>query len=91
MENLEVSKNRIVIEQIEQKVTKTGIILNAAQEQLAKGTVVAIYAGKRDENFINVGDVVFFTIMNTIPIKHEDKEYLLTNEESVFYKIKEKN
>ncbi len=85
--------NRIVVERIEQKETRTagGIIIpDTAKEKPTQGTVVAVGPGTRkdDGSYIpmnlRVGDRVLFGKWGGTEVKIGNKEYLLMKEEDVY-------
>lgn len=88
----EVSKERVIIEPIEETVTASGIIIqDVKSEYPAKGRVVRVYEGERDYRFVNVGDLVLYNKVNTVKLYLDGKEYLMTREVDVYVKLNEEN
>lgn len=84
--------DHIVIEPLKQEEkTKSGILLpdTAEKEKPEQGRVVAVGAGKRNENGvvipleIKAGDIVLFTKYGPNEIKVDDKEYLIASESDI--------
>ncbi|OGZ34397.1 MAG: co-chaperone GroES [Candidatus Portnoybacteria bacterium RBG_19FT_COMBO_36_7] len=84
--------DRVILEPItEEKKSKGGIILpeTVDKERPEKGRVIAVGAGKLDENGKRVpmnvkkGDNVLFTKYGPNEVKIEGKEYLIAKEEDI--------
>ena len=84
--------DRVILEPItEEKKSKGGIILpeTVDKERPEKGRVIAVGAGKLDENGkrgpmnVKKGDNVLFTKYGPNEVKIEGKEYLIAKEEDI--------
>lgn len=84
--------DRILIEPAsKEQQTESGIVLpdTADKEKPEQGKVIAIGAGKIDDNgkrilmTVKVGDVVLFTKYGPNEIKIDNKEYLIAKEEDI--------
>jgi chaperonin GroES len=84
--------DRVILEPLtEEKKSKGGIILpeTVDKERPEKGRVIAVGAGKIDENgkriLMNVkkGDVVLFSKYGPNEVKINGKEYLIVKEEDI--------
>ena len=82
--------NKIVVERIEAKTTKGGILLpDSAQEKPKQGKVRAVGPGKVDEKGrqhpveVKVGDQILFSSYAGTEYKSNDVEYLILSEEDV--------
>jgi chaperonin GroES len=82
--------NRILVQRLEAKATKGGILLpEAAQEKPKAGTVVAVGSGKTDEKGrhhpveLKIGDQIYFSSYAGTEYKSEGNEYLILSEDDV--------
>jgi chaperonin GroES len=82
--------NRIVIERLEPKATKGGILLpETAKEKPRQGTVIAVGPGKVDAKGrvhpldLKVGDQVLFAAYSGTEFKSDNLDYLILSEEDV--------
>ncbi len=83
--------DRVLIEQVEEvEVEKGGIIIpDSAKEKPQEGKVVAVGAGRRDENGkvipmnVKKGDVVLMPKYGGSEIKMGDKEYQIVREDDI--------
>jgi chaperonin GroES len=83
--------NHVVIEHLKEEKSKSGIILpdTVQKERPEKGRVVAVGAGKLDDNGkrlameVKKGDIVIFTKYGPTEIKIDGKEYLIAREEDI--------
>ncbi|MBI4160510.1 MAG: co-chaperone GroES [Candidatus Yanofskybacteria bacterium] len=83
--------DRVLIEPLREERKKGGIILpdTIEKEKSEKGKVVAVGAGRTDDNgkkvplSVKKGDVVLFTKYGPNEIKVDDKEYLIAREEDI--------
>jgi chaperonin GroES len=84
--------DRVILEPLtEEKKSKGGIILPETidKERPEKGRVIAVGAGKIDENGkripmnVKKGDVVLFTKYGPNEVKIDGKEYLIAKEEDI--------
>jgi co-chaperonin GroES (HSP10) len=87
MDGIEVSKGRVILEEMEtENISLGGIILTTEQQYPRKGIVRAVYEGKTDEKWLKEGDVVFYDKNNVLPIEHNKKKYLLSNTDYIYAK-----
>ncbi len=83
--------DRVLIEQVEEvEVEKGGIIIpDSAKEKPQEGKVVAVGAGRRDENGkvipmnVKKGDVVLMPKYGGSEIKVNDKEFQIVREDDI--------
>ncbi|MGD0977468.1 MAG: co-chaperone GroES [Minisyncoccia bacterium] len=83
--------DRVLIEPLKEEKKKGGIILpdTVDKERPEKGLVIAVGAGKKDENGklmpmnVKKGDKILFTKYGPNEIKVEEKEYLIAREEDI--------
>ncbi len=83
--------DRVLVEPAEEvEVKKGGIIIpDSAKEKPQEGTVVAVGAGRRDEDGklipmnVKVGDVVLMPKYGGSEIKLDDKEYQIVREDDI--------
>lgn len=91
MSKIKPLAGHILIEPLKEEKKKGGIILpeTAEKERSEKGKVVAVGAGRPDENGKRValevkkGDVVLFAKYGPNEIKIDGKEYLIAKEEDI--------
>ena len=84
-------QDRILVKRVEEKETvKGGIIIpDTAKEKPQEGTVIAIGAGKLDENGkripleVKVGDKVLFGKYSGTEIKIDDIEHVILREDDI--------
>ncbi len=83
--------DRVLIEALYEEKTKGGIILpeTVDKERPEKGRVVAVGAGRLDENGkripmnVKKGDKVLFTKYGPDQVKVDGKEYLIAKEDNI--------
>lgn len=83
--------DRVLIEPLREEKRRGGIILpdTVDKERPEKGLVVAVGAGKKDDNGkiipmnVKKGDKVLFTKYGPNEIKVDEKEYLIAREEDI--------
>lgn len=83
--------DRVLVQPIEQEEVKKGgiIIPDTAKERPQEGKVVAVGAGKRDENGklipldVKKGDRVLFSKYGGTEIKIDGKDYLIMREDDI--------
>lgn len=80
----------VVIEQEMNDTTKSGLVLpESAQKQIKRGTIVAVGAGKFADNgllipmVVKVDDVVMYQPFSDMPIKIDDKNFLLVKQDNI--------
>lgn len=91
MSKIKPLAGHILIEPLKEEKKKSGIILpeTAEKERSEKGKVIAVGAGRLDENGkriaseIKKGDVVLFAKYGPNEIKIDGKEYLIAKEEDI--------
>jgi chaperonin GroES len=80
--------DRVLVEPMEDReIVKGGIVIpDSAKEKPQEAKVVAVGAGKKDENGkvipideVKVGDIVLTSKYGGTEVKHEDKEYKILN------------
>jgi chaperonin GroES len=80
--------DRVLVEPLEDReVVKGGILIpDSAKEKPQEAKVVAVGAGKKDENGkvipideVKVGDIVLTSKYGGTEVKHDDKEYKILN------------
>ncbi len=82
--------NRVLVKRQQAHKTKGGILLpDSAQEKPRIGTVLAVGAGKRDEEgsllplSVKVGDQIIFSAYAGVEVKNEDEEFLVVTEDDI--------
>lgn len=83
--------DRVLVQPIEQEEVKKGgiIIPDTAKERPQEGKVIAVGAGKRDENGnlipldVKKGDRVLFSKYGGTEIKIDGKDYLIMREDDI--------
>jgi chaperonin GroES len=82
--------DRILVERVEEEVTKGGIIIpDSAKEKPQKGKVIAVGPGRVDDNGkripmdVKKGDHILFGKYSGNEIRVGDDEYLIMREEDV--------
>lgn len=92
MSTIKPISNRVFLEAMEEdRMTKSGIVLpdSAEKERPVKGRVIAVGAGKLNENggrspmSVKVGDVVLFKKYGPDEIELEGKKYLVAEESDI--------
>lgn len=92
MQNLKPLSNNVFIEPTEEeKTTESGIVIpeTADRDEPARGKVVAVGPGKRDEKgeivpmSVKVGDTVMFKKYSKSEVEVNDKEYWVVGEEDI--------
>jgi chaperonin GroES len=89
--NLKPLGDRLIVEPIESdEVTPSGIVLpETAKEKPQRGNVLAVGAGRRDEEGrriemdVNEGDTILFAKYAGTEVKIEGKKYLILKETDV--------
>ena len=84
--NIKPSADRVVIEAAaaEEKTASGLYIPDTAKEKPQKGTVVAVGAGKKDEEMtVKVGDNVLYGKYSGTEITVDGKEYLIMRESDI--------
>jgi chaperonin GroES len=82
--------SRVVVQRLEAKTSKGGILLpESAQQKPKQGKVLAVGPGSVDDKGkkraveLNIGDEVLFSSYSGTEYKVDDQEFLLLNEEDV--------
>jgi chaperonin GroES len=83
--------DRVVLEAVEkEEKTASGLVLpDTAKEKPQEGRVVAVGAGRLDDNGnrialeVNVGDTVIYSKYAGTEVKYGDKEYLILRESDI--------
>ncbi|MDO8582545.1 MAG: co-chaperone GroES [bacterium] len=92
MSNIKPISDRVFLEPMEEdRMTKSGIVLpdSAEKERPVKGRVLAVGAGKLNDNggrnamSVKVGDVVLFKKYGPDEIELEGKKYLVAEESDI--------
>lgn len=90
--NLKPLGNRAIISLIEEDSVSThqkGIILpDTVKGKLIRGKVLAI--GDHEQSVLNVGDVTIFSENTGLPIKVENQNYLIINEQDILAVVDDK-
>lgn len=89
--NLEVSKDRVLLEVIaDEEVTPGGIIITGVHTDMpGKAKIVKVYTGPDStKSIFKVGDTVLYNKNNKIDILIEGKKYLLTREVDCYCRFK---
>ncbi len=89
--------DRVVVKPLErEEMTKSGIVLpDTAKEKPQRGTVVAVGAGRLDDDGdriavdVSVGDEILFAKYAGTEFKFEDEEYLILSEKDILAKVDE--
>jgi len=87
----------VIVEPIEETTTKSGIVIpeTAEKEKPQKGKVIAVGAGRIEENGkripveVKKGDIVLFKKYAPDEVKIEGKEYLVIKEEDIIAKVED--
>ena len=79
-----------------EETTKSGLVIpDTAKEKPQRGTVVAVGAGRKDDDGdripmdVEVGDTVLFAKYAGTEFKLEDEDYLILSEKDILAKIAE--
>jgi chaperonin GroES len=79
-----------------EETTKSGIVIpDTAKEKPQRGTVIAVGAGRRDDDGdripmdVQVGDSVLFAKYAGTEFKYEDEEYLILSEKDILAKVED--
>ena len=89
--------DRVVVQPAErEETTKSGIVIpDTAKEKPQRGTIVAVGAGRRDDDGdripmdVQVGDSVLFAKYAGTEFKHEENEYLILSEKDILAKVED--
>lgn len=89
--SLKTVGNKVIVKEIQvENRTAGGIIIEGSLDKDAplKGEVVAVGPGKLiGSTFVptevQVGDIVLFGKRDSVPLKHDQKEYIVVNENSI--------
>ena len=89
--NLRPLGDRVVVRPSDrEETTRSGIVIpDTAKEKPQRGTVIAIGAGRRDDDGdripmdVSVGDEVLFAKYSGTEFKHEDEDYLILAEKDI--------
>jgi chaperonin GroES len=89
--------DRVVVEPASrEETTKSGIVIpDTAKEKPQRGTVIAVGAGRRDDDGdripmdVQVGDSVLFAKYAGTEFKYEDEEYLILSEKDILAKVED--
>ena len=89
--------DRVVVEPAgREETTKSGIVIpDTAKEKPQRGTIIAVGAGRRDDDGeripmdVQVGDSVLFAKYGGTEFKYEDEEYLILSEKDILAKIED--
>lgn len=95
--SLKTVGNKVIVKEIKvESVTAGGIIIEGSLDKNAplKGKVVAVGPGKLVGNTfvpteVQVDDVVLFSKYESVPLKHEQEEYIVVNENSILCVLSE--
>ncbi len=91
-------KNNLVVKKIEdENKTKSGLVLSDdTKERPTKGTVLAVGEGKMNDDgkvlpmTVKVGDTIVYPRFSGQPVKVDNEEYLILDEDEVLAILKEK-
>jgi chaperonin GroES len=94
---LEPLGDRVVVQPSgREETTKSGIVIpDTAKEKPQRGTVIAVGAGRRDDDGdripmdVEVGDLVLFAKYAGTEFKYEDEDYLILSEKDILAKVQE--
>jgi chaperonin GroES len=83
--------DRVILEAVEkEETTASGIVLpDSAKEKPQEGRIVAVGAGRVDENGnrvaleVNTGDLVIFSKYSGTEVKYGEKDYLILRESDI--------
>ena len=89
--NLQPLGDRVVVRpSSREETTKSGIVIpDTAKEKPQRGTVIAVGAGRKDEDGdriamdVEVGQEVLFAKYSGTEFKYEDEEYLILSEKDI--------
>jgi chaperonin GroES len=89
--------DRVVVQPASrEETTKSGIVIpDTAKEKPQRGTVIAVGAGRRDDDGdrvpmdVQVGDSVLFAKYAGTEFKYEDEEYLILSEKDILAKVED--
>ena len=89
--NLRPLGDRVVVRPSDrEETTRSGIVIpDTAKEKPQRGTVIAVGAGRRDDDGeripmdVSVGDEVLFAKYSGTEFKHEDEDYLILSEKDI--------
>ena len=89
--------DRVVVQPADrEETTKSGIVIpDTAKEKPQRGTIVAVGAGRRDDDGdripmdVQVGDSVLFAKYAGTEFKHEESEYLILSEKDILAKVED--
>ena len=87
--------DRVVVSPLgREETTKSGIVIpDTAKEKPQRGTIVAVGAGRKDDDGdriamdVEVGDTVLFAKYAGTEFKYEDQDYLILSEKDILAKI----
>lgn len=87
--------DRVVVQPASrEETTKSGLVIpDTAKEKPQRGTVVAVGAGRKDDDGdriamdVEVGDTVLFAKYAGTEFKLDDEEYLILSEKDILAKI----
>ena len=89
--------DRVVVQPASrEETTKSGIVIpDTAKEKPQRGSVIAVGAGRRDDDGdripmdVQVGDSVLFAKYAGTEFKYEDEEYLILSEKDILAKVED--
>jgi chaperonin GroES len=89
--------DRVVVQPASrEETTKSGLVIpDTAKEKPQRGTVIAVGAGRKDDDGdripvdVEVGDTVLFAKYAGTEFKLDDEEYLILSEKDILAKIAE--
>ncbi|MBL8126386.1 MAG: co-chaperone GroES [Thermomicrobiales bacterium] len=87
--------DRVVVQPASrEETTKSGLVIpDTAKEKPQRGTIVAVGAGRKDDDGdriamdVEVGDTVLFAKYAGTEFKYEDQDYLILSEKDILAKI----
>jgi chaperonin GroES len=87
--------DRVVVQPAgREETTKSGLVIpDTAKEKPQRGTIVAVGAGRKDDDGdriamdVEVGDTVLFAKYAGTEFKYEDTDYLILSEKDILAKI----
>jgi chaperonin GroES len=93
--NIKPLEDRIVVQPIDaEQTTASGLVIpDTAKEKPQRGTIVAVGAGRKDDDGdriamdVEVGDTVLFAKYAGTEFKYEDEDYLILSEKDILAKI----
>ncbi len=95
--NIKPLEDRILVKTLDaEQTTASGLVIpDTAKEKPQRGTIVAVGAGRKDDDGdrismdVEVGDTVLFAKYAGTEFKYEDQDYLILSEKDILAKIAE--